>query len=208
MIDGFNFYHRIENHYKSTGQNLKWLNYRSLAQMIVGPEASLEKILFFTAPPTHLKNPSKLERHSLYIRALNSVGVEVIQGNFKRKTFSAKIVVSVGRPEESIRIEKYEEKETDVNIAITLIEQAFKDQFDHCLLFSVDTDLAPAVKMLKSNFGSSKRVTIVKPPGFSKYYGLLKIYNKAFELKIHQLVQHQFPQEIHTKRGIIRSPYE
>src|SRR5436853_496574 len=57
----------------------------------------------------------------------------------------------------------HEEKETDVNIALHLLNHAYKNSFDCALPISNDSDLAPAVRMLKTEF-PSKWVRILTPP--------------------------------------------
>jgi hypothetical protein len=39
----------------------------------------------------------------------------------------------------------YEEKETDVNIAIAMVEDAARDAYDSAILISADSDLRPVV---------------------------------------------------------------
>ena len=43
----------------------------------------------------------------------------------------------------------YEEKETDVNIAIAMLTDAVRDVYDIALLVSADSDLRPAVGAVK-----------------------------------------------------------
>jgi uncharacterized LabA/DUF88 family protein len=58
----------------------------------------------------------------------------------------------------------YVEKQTDVNIAITLLSLAVQDKFDNIYLMSGDSDLIPAVKELKKLF-NEKKVILVLPIG-------------------------------------------
>lgn len=46
----------------------------------------------------------------------------------------------------------HEEKETDVNLAVYLIDLAYQDAYDRALLFSGDSDLVPAVRLVKRRF--------------------------------------------------------
>ena len=210
LIDGFNFYHRIDNHFKSTKENLKWLDYKALALSLISEEAELVEIIFFTALPIHKKNPKKLHRHNQYIKALESTGVNVIVGNFKKKD----IELHLRNNEQpypfkvDINAITYEEKETDVNLAITLIDRAYQDTFDKCLLFSVDTDLTPSLKLVKKRFDKKKEVIIIAPPGKSKYEALKSIFEKFYELKPQHFRKNQLPDEISTKSGeTIKNPY-
>jgi uncharacterized LabA/DUF88 family protein len=43
-------------------------------------------------------------------------------------------------------------KQTDVNIAIYLFEEAFKNHYDTSFILTADTDLAPAILSVKRNF--------------------------------------------------------
>jgi uncharacterized LabA/DUF88 family protein len=58
----------------------------------------------------------------------------------------------------------FEEKETDVNIAIQLLEQALRDTYDTAIILSGDSDLLPALRATKRNF-PAKYFGIVIPPG-------------------------------------------
>jgi hypothetical protein len=58
----------------------------------------------------------------------------------------------------------HEEKETDVNIAIHLIKDAFEKQFDRAIVISADSDLVPAVDMAK-NHDRTRNIDVVAPPG-------------------------------------------
>lgn len=41
-------------------------------------------------------------------------------------------------------------KETDVNIALAMLDLDYKDKFDHAFLISNDSDLAPAIHMVEA----------------------------------------------------------
>ncbi|UOD83141.1 NYN domain-containing protein [Paenarthrobacter ureafaciens] len=62
----------------------------------------------------------------------------------------------------------YEEKETDVNIAVNLVQDAFKKAADDFLIISGDTDLAPAIKMARSAHDSMFVAAAFPPERFSK----------------------------------------
>ena len=56
----------------------------------------------------------------------------------------------------------YEEKETDVSIAVQLVEDGVRGVFDTALLISADSDLCPAVRSLK-RLSPTKRIIAVFP---------------------------------------------
>ena len=61
-----------------------------------------------------------------------------------------------------------EEKETDVNIAVRIVSDAFLDKFDVAYVFSADTDLIPAMKCIRETKDKGfpeKEVVAIFPPG-------------------------------------------
>ncbi|MCL2689747.1 MAG: NYN domain-containing protein, partial [Chitinispirillia bacterium] len=50
----------------------------------------------------------------------------------------------------------YEEKETDVNIAIKLYQQAYKNTYDVAIILSGDSDQIPAIRAIKRDFPTKK----------------------------------------------------
>ena len=79
----------------------------------------------------------------------------MVQGRFQKKTHECR---SCGGQWVS-----YEEKETDVSIAVQLVEDGVRGVFDTALLISADSDLCPAVRSLK-RLNPGKRVIAVFPP--------------------------------------------
>jgi uncharacterized LabA/DUF88 family protein len=57
----------------------------------------------------------------------------------------------------------YEEKETDVNIAIAMLTDAVRDVYDIALLVSADSDLRPVVAAVK-HLSTGKRIVAAFPP--------------------------------------------
>jgi uncharacterized LabA/DUF88 family protein len=57
----------------------------------------------------------------------------------------------------------YEEKMTDVNIAIQLLSDAFDDVYDMALVISGDSDLTTPVRRVRQRF-PAKRVIVAFPP--------------------------------------------
>ena len=106
-----------------------------------------------------VRDPSIVSRHREYVAALRSTGVEVVLGNFKRKPRQCLNCLA--------RWDSHEEKETDVNIAVQLVADAFRDVFDVAYVLSADTDLVPAMKCVRCVQGASgaaKEVVAVFPP--------------------------------------------
>lgn len=154
FIDGFNLYHAI----RDLGQaHLKWVNLRALCQQFApAAQFHLTNIYYFSAYATWKKGPYR--RHREYVKALRAVGVTPVLANFKEKDRSC---FACGN-----EWKDHEEKETDVSIAVYLLVGAFRDLYDRALLISNDSDLSPAVRMVRKEF-PQKQIRIITPVGRS-----------------------------------------
>ena len=207
LIDGFNFYHPIHQHFVETKECLKCLNYFTLAESLIKEADTLSEVIFFTAVAKHL-GVEKTKRHRLYIRALKAKKIRVVEGNFKRK----KKKVYLNEPDKhKIDIVQWghEEKETDVRIALEMLDYAYQDLFDKCLLFTADSDLVPAINKVKSRF-PKKEIVLVVPPGTRNIAGLQKaVDNNVIFIRPKKLRENQLPKSIKLKnwKRPIHSPY-
>jgi len=152
FVDGFNLYHAVDG----LGQHhLKWLNLRALCEQFApAPQFTLDAIYYFSAYATW--RTDAYARHREYIRALSSAGVTPVLGRFKGK-FRA--CYSCGK-----RWTDHEEKETDVNLALYLLREAYRNSYDRALLITGDSDIVPAVRMVLEQF-PNKQFRIFAPPG-------------------------------------------
>ncbi len=109
-IDGFNLYHGL----RQDGRRYLWLDLDALAVSLFKPGQRLDSVQHFTARVRN--DPPAKQRQADYLDALSAYSprVTVVEGRFQRKTQSCK----------QCRAEwtTYEEKETDVSIAVTLVE--------------------------------------------------------------------------------------
>ena len=143
LIDGFNLYHSIKDLNKIQGIKAKWLDLHSLCKSYIylfGKDAVLHEIFYFSAYPNHLAttNPDTIARHKDFVSCIEDLGVKVSLGRFKeKKVFCSNCKTT---------ITKHEEKETDVAIAIKIIELFHNDSCDIQVIMSGDTDLAPAIR--------------------------------------------------------------
>lgn len=149
FIDGFNFYYSIN---KPCFYRFKWLNYCKLASILKKADDEIKKILFFTAYAEW--DQSKVARHKILIKALESEGVETILGRFKSKETRCRNCNWIYK--------QPIEKQTDVNIAVNLLKFAVKDEFERAYIISGDTDLIPAIRVFRE-LCPQKEVCIVFP---------------------------------------------
>ena len=139
LVDGFNLYHSLRKN-----PRYKWADLRKLSQFFIKKTETIKKIYYFTS--TAHWDSDKVKRHNIYIKALRYTGIEVIKGRFKDKN----VKCLTCNKWFSVPVEK----ETDVKITTKLIELAFKKSCDKILLISGDTDLAPAIELIKKLFPS------------------------------------------------------
>lgn len=100
----------------------------------------------------------------------------------------------------NVVINGHEEKETDVNIALTMLDFAYKDKFDHAFLISNDSDLAPAIHMIRKNF-PKKFITTIVPPHYTHSNELIKASSEKAKITINHLERCLFPQTIYDLKG-------
>lgn len=188
FIDGFNLYHSIRSIQDATGQNLKWLNIKALCYSYLptlGSDVVINSINYFSAIPNYLSmsDPDKILRHKLYIKCLQDTGINVILGRFKEKSVYCNKCKSY--------LTKHEEKETDVSIAIKIIETFITNQCDIAIIVTGDTDLTPVIRSVKQYF-SLKEVLFLFPYD-RENKEIAKLLPRSFSIKKKSYVKYQFP---------------
>ncbi|HEX8454037.1 MAG TPA: NYN domain-containing protein [Longimicrobium sp.] len=151
-VDGFNLYHGLKEHSKARAY--RWLDLHALSESLLLPGHRLEKVLYFTSLPPW--SPQKIARHQVYIDALKSVGVTVVEGRFQKDTRTCFAICR-------LPFDVYVEKLTDVNIATRMIEDAVLDRTDWIYLVTGDADQAPAIRTLRT-LVPQKVVRVIFPP--------------------------------------------
>lgn len=201
-IDGFNVYHAIDG---LKEQQLKWLDLSNLAEKLIHPKTEvIERIYYFSAFADF--KPDAKKRHEQYVAALRSRGIEIVMGNFKRKTVYAWCDGPGHKPKKVVR-ETYEEKESDVNVALQLVSDAYENVFDVAYIVSSDSDLVPAMRMVLSRFPQKRIVTVAAPhKGHSQ--SALKLGLEKRKINREQLSNSMLPDEIKDEEGriIVRRP--
>jgi len=138
-IDGFNFYYGV----LKGERGLKWLNLDNWLQRML-PKYNIVKIKYFTAMVSGLYDKLQPVRQSLYLRALRTVGnIEIIKGTFLNRDKKIQINKDV-----KIIGKVPEEKGTDVNIGVHLVNDAHNRLFDAAVIVSNDSDLSEAVRIV------------------------------------------------------------
>lgn len=190
-IDGFNLYFGL----RSKGwRRYYWLDLIKLAQSLLKQGQILEEVHYFTTR-IRLKgaNQQDMKRQSDYLDVLSdSTGLVIHYGHYLEKTQQCRACRAqwIG----------YEEKMTDVNIAVQMLSDAFEDRFDTAILISADSDLTTPVKKVVSKF-SQKRVVVVQPPGRNSHQLMQAAFNH-FTLGESKLRQSQFSDDVTLAAGV------
>jgi uncharacterized LabA/DUF88 family protein len=188
FVDGFNLYHALDN---DQFRQFKWLNLRRLAELYLRGQDTLSDIFYFTAFVTW--NPDKVLRHKLYIRVLESLGVRPIYGKFGKVTRCCRKC--------NQSYDTFEEKETDVNIAIELLEQARLNTYDRAIILSGDSDQAPAIRTVKKNYPHKEVCALIPPCRTANF--LTKEAKFHFKIRRQHLLASRLPDEITLADGAV-----
>lgn len=156
-IDGFNFYHGMLKPLRS----YKWLDLDRLFTAVLGPRNALTGIKYFTArtQPT-IRDPSVNIRQESYLNALAShcPRVQVQFGHFLRNKTRME---NCAPPPNTLEVWKTEEKGSDVNLALHVLNDAWQNAYDCAVIVSNDSDLAEALRLVKTQHG--KVVGLITP---------------------------------------------
>lgn len=185
LVDGFNLYHSIRDINRDTGLCLKWLNIHNLCLSylhLMGKEASLECIYYFSAYATHLNDANVIIRHESYIKCLEATGIKVKLGRFKPK--------EVQCPQCNAVFQRYEEKETDVAMSGKLLELLLTNKSDAIVLMTGDTDVVPAIKQAKKL--TPGKAIICAFPYKRKNLELAHLAPGSFKINTRSYQRHQF----------------
>lgn len=181
FIDGFNLYHAISSLQRP---ELKWVDVGVLSRTFLRPQS--EKLLnafYFSAYADHMSEPVQKSQKS-YIEALKLRQTTPVLGQFKKKDRQC--------PSCKHKWIGHEEKETDVNIASFLIDLAYRDAFDRALVITNDSDLAPAIQMVRKRF-PEKRITTIAPPNYYHSNELIKVSSDKARIRIDHLERSLLP---------------
>jgi 6-hydroxy-3-succinoylpyridine 3-monooxygenase len=189
-IDGFNFYYGAVK-----GGPHKWLNLQRFFTLL-RPHDDIRQIHYFTA----MTIGPTLPNQKVYLRALETCPlVNTILGNYKAKTVTCTIPACTYAGDR--RIHTVEEKRTDVNIALQMLEDAYEHRCQRSILVSGDSDLVPAVIKVQA-LGNQVLVYIpARDPRRGAAVELRSVASDAKVLPLNLLRHSQFPNSVPDGAG-------
>jgi len=157
-IDGFNLYYWL----KPTPY--RWVDLKLLAANAIRAPGLVHEIVavkYFTARVSDTQHdPGKASRQDIYLRALAATIPEFrpFFGEFRRKPKSMPRVTAGGGSGGLVQVWATEEKGSDVNLAVELVNDAWLNTYDLAVVVSNDSDLVRALDVVKKR---RKRVGVL-----------------------------------------------
>ena len=207
FVDGFNLYHAIDElnwnpqtkQLTNTKHHLKWLDICSLSKALIHPTKDiLVHAYYFSAYAGWISQDAQ-SRHRNYVAALRNTGITPIMGKFKMKPRK--------RPSCKHTWPGHEEKESDVNIALQLLQMAHENTFDKAIIFSADTDLAPAIRMVRNKYPLKEVYIAIPERRLKNATSLVNAGNGKLRVTESHIERNLFPEHIHCGDGkVINRP--
>lgn len=197
-VDGYNMYYGV----LKAKPAWKWLNLQSLFEGL-RPREEVIGIKYCTAviDPKKSTSPTR-ERQAVYLRALATLPkVQIIYGTYQLRDAKCR-ADSCG---EYKIFQNYEEKKTDVNIAVEMVCDAIDGKMDLLVLVSADSDQEPAITMIRKRFPGIK-IIVYRPvlpnaeeDRVNHYYGTIGV--PSIPLPLGAMPGSQFPNPITAADG-------
>ena len=185
-VDGFNLYFGMRD---ASLDHCRWLNIKKLVESLLQPNQILVEVKYFTSRVSN--SPDKQKRQSTYIDAIQSTDTKIFYGNYQDSKEECKRCGNIWRTAK--------EKMTDVNIATSIIVDAFHGSYDMAMLISGDSDLTPPIKAVHELF-KDKRVFIAFPP--KRHNNSMALVAKgSMTIGRKKLVDAQFDETVISKTG-------
>lgn len=155
-VDGLNLFRYI----KSAHPGLQRLNIASLCDLLL-PSMAIVEIKYFTAIMKTLDgNAEPSIKQNLYLEQLRNcdyrISIHLGRIRIDTRTYpqAPKTLDEAGR-HLTVKIFKFEEKETDVNIAATMVADAADKIAEVYVLVSSDSDFKPLASIMKTRMGAN-----------------------------------------------------
>jgi uncharacterized LabA/DUF88 family protein len=193
-IDGFNFYYGMRS---MKWRKYYWLDVVAFFENFIRSHQELIEITYFSATPHDV---GKYDRQDLF---------------FSANELNPKFNVQLGKylPKQ-VRCHKcaairntFEEKETDVKIAVKMISDVVNDVCDISILVSADSDLVPPIDFIR-NYKPEHKIFVYFPPNrFSSNLNSLANSTRKLQGSVALFASCQLPDKITLPNGyVIQKP--
>ena len=200
-VDGFNLYYAA----LKGNKEFKWLDLDRLANGLLQSHNKVVSIRYYTARVSSTpSDPDLPTRQDTYIRALQAhiPHLTCQFGQFKAETKTCKLAHPIGG-QQFADVWVREEKGSDVNLAVNLVNDAWADRFDVALIVSNDSDLAEALHLARAQGKIVGVASVANRP--TRELNLNCDFFK--HIRRHNLKNSQLPDPVVTREGReIRKP--
>lgn len=189
-IDGFNFYFGLKS---KKWKKYYWLDIVPFFENFIRPHQELIEVTYFSAIP---HDTGKHDRQDLF---------------FSANKLNPKFKIELGKYLPKHKVCKsctaayttYEEKETDVKIAVKMIGDVVNNVCDISILVSADSDLVPPIEFIRG-YKPNHKIFVYFPPGrFSSNLNSIANNTKKLEGSILIFDKHILPNNISLPNGFI-----
>ncbi|MGF3055594.1 NYN domain-containing protein [Microbacterium sp. YY-01] len=192
-VDGFNLYHGMHDKF---GHSTLWLDLVQLAGSF-RPRQDLVRVKYFTAAV--LNEPEAQSRQAHYVAALEHKYPHTFRPVWGRYQKKRPLICTCGK-----KHPRYEEKETDVNIATSILTDAALQNMDTAIVVSADSDMVPAV-VAAQKINPQLFVTAAFPPKRQSNH-LRKLLPASFPIDPGKLTSMQLPDEFRVGARTFKRP--
>ena len=200
-VDWFNFYYRI---IENSGYH--WIDLSKLLKSKLKQQHKIIAIKLFTANLVAIgNNQSAKDSQNIYHNALTNYipNIEIFLGSFMKKTIRIPSRITALKIKR-LEFDTFEEKETDVNLAIEMISDFHLNKFDCGVLVSNDTDFSGVLKKLRSL--SNKPIGLITPGRQTRVsYKLSKYATFQKRITLRDIRNNQLPDRI-PNSNIVKPP--
>jgi len=163
-VDGFNFYYGIKgmSKHKPDWRKFYWINFNSLFEQFLEDDEELALVRYFTARP---RNYGKTKRQNMLMginKKLNGEKLKIHYGRYTDKPMTCRASGGCGGT-----YLHWEEKETDVNLAVKMIEDCYNDVCDKVVLVSADSDFLPPLRLITRIHQGIEQMILFPPTQFA-----------------------------------------
>lgn len=201
-VDGFNLYNR-----RLKGGPYRWLDLATLFGLIF-PNDQVHRIRYFSAKLGRDEyDPTLHVRQMVYWRALRTIpNLTIHEGKFLRTTPEMKVADRTGGLPAKVRVERSQEKRTDVNLATYLLLDAFDDDFEMAVVVSNDSDLVLPIQVIPRRFKKKVGVLFPMDEAETPSYDLQRHASFTKHIPLQALINAQFPPILKDETGVFHKP--
>ncbi len=163
-VDGFNFYYGLKEmtKHKADWRKFYWIDLVQLFKQFLNEGEELVVVNYFTARP---KNHGKQVRQNNLMscnKGINGDLLKIHYGKYQDKSMVCRADDGCGKS-----FMHWEEKQTDVSLAIKIIEDCHNKSVDRIVLVSADSDFLPPLKLVKSIYSEVEIMVLFPPTKFT-----------------------------------------